>query len=168
MNRLIESYYKDKYKEACWLIGIALMNFTLGFFAMGYWGDVGLGILITLGGIAIYQITSGFWGLFFGLNTEKKKVFNFEQNKIQFISAEIQGIEEEIKILEKYKTHKMVAFLFGLLCVFMAGFGNWNELMLGIGVGLSFQSGIVMILGLLSDYRMTFYLSKLKKWKASN
>ena len=163
MTKHIESYYKSEFKEACWLVGIAIMNFTLGLFAIGYWGNVGAGILVILGGFAIYQIVMGLGVLIFGQKTIEKKLYSFEKHSEWFIANEIKVLEEESAQSQKNKTYKMISFLVGILCLLMGAFGNWGELILGIGAGLSLQSAIMLIFGLLFEYRTSFYLQKLRK-----
>ncbi len=165
MTNHIESYYKSEFKEAIWLIALATVNFTIGLFAIGYWGDLGAGMLIMFGGFAIYQVMRGFWGLFFGLNNDKRQILRFEKNAEKFVKSEISPLEKKLEGEEKFKTAKIVSFLVGLLCVFMGAFGKWDQFALGAGVGLALQSGIMLIFGLLADYRGSFYLQKLKKWK---
>lgn len=164
MTKSIESYYRSRYQEAFWLVGIAILNFILGILAISYWGNVGAGLLIILGGFAIYQATKGFWSLLFEQNLIKIKTQQFDTQPRAFVDREITFLENQQQAHDKYKTYLMISFLLGLLFLFLGVFGNWSELSLGIGAGLAFQCAIMLIFGLLADYRAAFYLQRLRKF----
>ena len=72
-------------------------------------------------------------------------------------------MEYKIKAFARTKQLLMISFLFGLLCLFMGVFGNWNNLTIGIGAALAFQSALMLIIGLLNNFQREFYLHHLKK-----
>ncbi len=165
MIKHVESFYKAEFKEAIWLVFISIISFMAGFVSIAKWGDFGAGILVTFGGFAIGYILKAFWTLLVEQNQTERKMAEFEKDNATFIKRETVEIEKDCQKAQKSKPFKMVSFLVGLFFVLMGAFGNWSELALGFGVGLSVQSAILLCLGLLNDYRASFYLQKLKKGK---
>lgn len=163
MIKYIESYYKGEFKEAIWVLIIAFTSFALGLISIAKWGDFGAGVLLIFGGYGIAHALKGFWVVLVEQDMDQKKVEEFERKGSPFLGAELKHLEEVIRKDQRSKTINMVAFLLGIFFVLMGAFGNWNEITLGAGVGLSLQAGISLCLGLLNDYRASFYLQKLKK-----
>lgn len=168
MKETISEYYNGEFKKGFFLTGMAIINLALGFIAIRYWADIGAGILVTLGGFGIYQIVCGFWILLTEQNLKERKLAAFDSLKMSFIQTEIQHIASRNQTSEKNKHFVLISFLLGLLCLFVAAFGKRNELMLGIGAGLSLQSALMLIIGLLSNYRNTYYLLSLKRFQRND
>jgi len=163
MTKTISTYYNNAFKQALLIIGIAIINFVLGFLAIANLGDIGAGILVILGGYAIYQIMVGFWVLLVEQNREERKLIKYEKAKEQFVKNERLAMEKKVEKLKKNRFYNIIGFLFGMLCVLMGAFGTWNDLVLGMGIAITVQSVIMLILVLLSHHQSNYYLIKLKK-----
>lgn len=167
MKATIISYYKGIAQQGYWYLGLGIIGLTLGILSLNYWGEVGKGIMIITGIFGGIQLLLGLSALLKGGKRAHKKLDAFKKDTFLFVSDEINRLNKQESNHSMITNFLTVIFLAGMLFLLTGAFAGWSNFILGVGAALAAEGAIQLILGLLSNYRASFYLLRLRKYEQS-
>lgn len=163
MQEVILSYYRGVSQQGLWYLGLSLISLSLGYLAYSIWGIVGQGVFIICAIFSGVQLWQGIMARVNPKNRGLAKEKAFKNSPKAFVKTEIHHLEKREKQHPQITNFLTVAFLAGMLCLFLGAFGKGSKLILGVGAALAAEGAIHLILELLSNYRASFYLLRLRK-----
>ena len=167
METQLRHYFSAEKKSSFIFISIGSLATVLGLLGLFYFRNpLWTGIAIPLLGIALIQLITGF-GLFFRTDRQHQRLLKLmKSDPSAFLAMELPRMRRVNQNFKIYRNVELLLFLLGFFLALMGGIAAWGPTPLGIGIGLSMQSAIMLILDLIAEWRASLYTYKLEKWEA--
>ncbi len=165
MKETIISYYSGIAQQGYWYLGLGIIGLGLGFLSLNYWGEVGKGLMIITGIFGSFQLFIGLNALLRGEKRVQNKVEAFKRDAFLFTTDEIEKFTVRESNHQRISNFLTVIFLAGMLFLLTGAFAGWSDFILGVGAALAAEGAIQLIMELLSNYRSSFYLLRLRKYE---
>ena len=167
MQQYLLSYFKAEKKECFFLLGLGCI--ALGVSALGFFyfrSDFSWALATPFALFAIPQLIISISG-FLRIDQQLKILLNqLENAPSNYFLEERSRMEKIIANYTRFKNVLLLLFILGFFFVIMGGLANWGEITLGIGIGLTIQSALMLIIDLVADWRSSMYAHKLEQFQS--
>ena len=166
MERELRTYFKAEKQESLLFLGLGLLALLIGLGFVFCAEDARWrGMALPLMGIACIQLIVG-GTVFFRTDRQVQELLTLLHSKPKdYQQIELQRMEKVNANFKIYRNVELLLLLLGLVFCFMGALGNWGKFILGSGIGLALQSGIMLVLDLFAEWRAGLYTHKVRRLK---
>lgn len=165
MERVLRQYLAAEKQAGLLFLAIGVIALSVGLLSIfSFQTMVWKGMASALIPIALLQLTVGST-IYFRTNKQLSNLLDqLAKNPNLFVREELERMNKINAQFKIYRNVELLLFLLGFVFVLMGGLANWGMLTLGIGIGLSSQCALMLILDLFAEFRAGMYTHQLESF----